>query len=476
MTECTKPGPNLQLKFDFGTGKPVTGAFDGGLISTDGGLGLIRLADEALELTQNASFCIGEKRRPDAVKHKLLDLLRQRIYAIASGYEDGNDANSLRFDPMHKLVLGNGEKDPNLASQPTMSRLENSITKEELSFLQDLLVHTYIRKHKKQPKKLVLDLDTTCDPVHGHQQLSFYNGFYGTFCYIPMFVFDESGYPLAALLRPGNSDVGGDAARVLRNILTILRKQWKHIPIEFRGDAAFCRREVYQVCEEFGVTYFIGLKSNHNLRCLAKDLIAKTKSEFESLYGETPMMDKSAWRRKEEQMRFSSKEEGRVQEIHEAEKYVRRVGELAWRGRGYTSDMRVICRADYSKAGSELRFVVTNHKGGNPKWLYENKYCRRGQCENWIKELKMIDVDRLSCQEFNANQFRLLEHVFAYILLHELRLRLPKESSNVSIQILVLQFIKIGVLVKESVRRITLHWTSSYPRSQTFAALVASFS
>lgn len=476
MTECTKPAANLQLKFDFGIGKTVTGSFDGGLISTDGGLGLLRLVDDKLELTKNASFCIAEKRRPDSIKHSILDILRQRIYGIAAGYEDANDATSLRFDPMHKLANGKALNDSDLASQPTISRLENSITKEELTFLQELLVHTYIRKHRKQPKKLVLDLDTTCDPVHGHQQLSFYNGFYGTFCYIPMFVFDEAGYPLVALLRPGNSDVGGDAARVLRNILTILRKQWKNIPIEFRGDAAFCRREVYQVCEEFRVTYFIGLKSNHNLRCLAKDLIEKSKTEFESLYGETQVMDKSAWRRKEERMRFSSKANGRVQEIHEAEKYVRRVGELAWRGHGYTADMRVICRADYSEAGSELRFVVTNHKGGNPKWLYENKYCRRGQCENWIKELKMIDVDRLSCQEFNANQFRLLEHVFAYIMLRELRERLPKGSANVSIQTLVLQFIKIGVLVQESIRRITLHWTSSYPRSQTFAALVESFS
>lgn len=475
MTECTKPGANLQLKFDFGIGKTVTGSFSGGLISSDGGLGLIRIADDALELTKSASYCIGEKRRPDAVKHTLLDLLRQRIYGIASGYEDGNDANSLRCDPMHKLVLGKTESDPNLASQPTISRLENSIKKEELNFLQDLLVHTYIRKHKKPPKKLVLDLDTTCDPVHGYQQLSFYNGFYGTFCYIPMFVFDESGYPLVALLRPGNADVGGDAARVLRNILAILRRQWKDVPIEFRADAAFCRREVYQVCEEFRVTYFIGLKSNHNLRCLAKDLIDRTKKEFESLYGETPTMDKSAWRRKEERRRFSSKAEGRVQEIHESEKFVRRVGELAWRGHGYTEDIRVICRADYSEAGSELRFVITNHKSGNPKWLYENKYCRRGQCENWIKELKMIDVDRLSCQEFNANQFRLLEHVFAYILLHELRERVSWNYPNVSIQTFVLQFIKIGVLVKESVRRIALHWTSSYPRAQTFAALVASF-
>ncbi|QQR60206.1 MAG: transposase [Candidatus Melainabacteria bacterium] len=172
---------------------------------------------------------------------------------------------------------------------------------------------------QKPPKKLVLDLDTTCDPVHGYQQLSFYNAFYSTFCYIPMFVFDQHGYPLASLLRPGNADVGGDAARVLRNLFKILRSTWKNVPIEFRADAAFCRREVYQVCEEFKVVYFIGLKSNHNLRCLAKDLSDSTKHEFESIYGVLPQQDKTAWRRKQEKMRFSSKAEGRVQEIKESE-------------------------------------------------------------------------------------------------------------------------------------------------------------
>ncbi|QQR55702.1 MAG: IS1380 family transposase [Candidatus Melainabacteria bacterium] len=475
MTECTKPDANLQLKFDFEIGKPVIGAFDGGLISTDGGLGLLRFADDALKLTEFASICIKEKRRPDVLKHSLQDLLRQRIYAIAAGYEDANDASSLRYDPMHKLVLGRATSDRNLASQPTISRLENSVTSEELSFLQDLLVHTYIKKHKKPPKKLVLDLDTTCDPVHGYQQLSFYNAFYSTFCYIPMFVFDQHGYPLASLLRPGNADVGGDAARVLRNLFKILRSTWKNVPIEFRADAAFCRREVYQVCEEFKVVYFIGLKSNHNLRCLAKDLSDSTKHEFESIYGVLPQQDKTAWRRKQEKMRFSSKAEGRVQEIKESEAYIRKVGELAWRGRGYTHDMRVICRADYSEDGLDLRFVVTNHSGGNPRWLYETKYCRRGQCENWIKELKMVEVDRLSCQEFNANQFRLLEYTFAYILLRELRERLSKNESRISIQTFVLQFIKIGVLVRESVRRISLHWTSAYPRQQSFAALNLGF-
>lgn len=476
MTECTNPTGDLQLKFDFGIGKPIVGSFNGGQISSDGGLTLIRAVDDQLGLTKWIATCIAEKRRPDLVQHSQLDLIRQRVFAIASGHEDVNDAQYLRFDAMHKIAVGRAPTDAELASQPTICRLENSVTETEVEFLSDLLIHTYIRKQRKAPKKIVLDLDTTCDPVHGYQQLSFYNGFYGTFCYIPMFIFDESGFPLACLLRPGNADVGGDAARCLRRVVSILRAEWPAVRIEFRADAAFCRREVYEVCENFGITYFIGLKTNHALRCLAKDLVQSARDEFISLYGEPLALDKTAWRQREEAMRFAEKGDGRMQEIHESQRMTRKVGQLSWRGRGYTQDMRVICRADYTDDGPELRFVITNHPTGNPRWIYENKYCRRGQCENWIKELKMIDCDRLSCQEFVANQFRLLLHCFAYILLRELRERLSQSQPKMSIDQFVLKFVKVGVLVRESARRVVLHWSSAFPRQAEFRALALSCS
>ena len=474
MTECTNVAPGAQLKFDFEIGKPVYGAFDGGQISSDGGLCLLRTVDDRLELTEQIAICIGEKRRGDLIKHGLQALVRQRVFAIAAGYEDANDAQHLRSDPMHKLVVGRAPSQHDLASQPTMSRLENSVSARELEFLGDLLVHTYVKKFRKPPKKIVLDLDTTCDPVYGYQQLSFYNGFYGMSCYIPMFIFDEEGFPLCSLLRPGNADVGGDAARCLRNVVQILRSVWPNTIIEFRADAAFCRREVYAVCEEFGITYFIGLKTNHALRCLAKDLVELAKKEFEALFGAPLELETTAWRRKEEAMRFSAKDDGRMQELFESERMTRKVGQLSWKGRGYTQDMRVICRADFTDDGPELRFVITNHPTGNPRWIYENKYCRRGQCENWIKELKMIDCDRLSCQEFNANQFRLLLHVFAYVLLRELRERVSENGRRMSIDQFRLKFLKVGVLVRETCRRVVLHWNSAFPRQAQFLALVES--
>ncbi|MBS1955281.1 MAG: IS1380 family transposase [Cyanobacteria bacterium SZAS-4] len=280
MTECTKVASGAQLNFDFELGKPVVGSFDGGLISSDGGLTLLRQVDRKLRLTEQMALCIAEKRRPDAVTHNIQQIIMQRLFAIGAGYEDVNDATVLRFDPMHKLAVGKLLSEADLASQPTISRFENSVNETELDFLQDLLVQLYVQQHRKPPQKLVLDLETTCDPVHGNQQLSFFNGFYRTFCYIPLFVFDQDGFPLAALLRAGNAEVGGDAARVLRRILAILRKAWPTIPIEFRADAAFCRREVYEVCETNRVTYYIGLKSNHALRCLAKPLVADAKKRI----------------------------------------------------------------------------------------------------------------------------------------------------------------------------------------------------
>ncbi|MBS1955280.1 MAG: transposase [Cyanobacteria bacterium SZAS-4] len=195
------------------------------------------------------------------------------------------------------------------------------------------------------------------------------------------------------------------------------------------------------------------------------------KKEFEQIYGSPALLDKTAWRQNQERLRFSSKDEGRMQETHESHRLVRKVGQLYWKGRGYNDDMRVICRADYTDAGTELRFVITNRAKGNPRWLYENRYCGRGQCENWIKELKAINCDRLSCQEFKANQFRLLEHTMAYILLKTLRDRLSKFHATISIDQLRLKFVRIWVLVKESARRIHLQWSECYPCKLEFIRL-----
>jgi hypothetical protein len=474
MTECTKQQPEAQLTFNFNLGKAVQGAFDAGQISIDGGLGLLRLVDERLRISEQVTLCIADGRDFSYVKHLLRDLVRQRIFMIAAGSEDVNDATLLRHDPMHKLSLGKlPSSGSSLASQPTLCRLENSISSSENSLLQELLLRSYIQRFRTPPEHIVLDVDTTCDPVHGYQQLSFFNGFYHKECYIPLFVFDQDGYPLLAKLRPGNFAPAESAAADIRHIVEGLRKSFPKTRIELRADAAFCNRDFYRLCEQNNVTFYIGLKSNHALRSKVKGLEARAKGIFESLYGPAVAPRGKAWRQREERLRFSSKAAGRMQEHFEQERAIRIVEDVQYQARSWDVERRVICRCDYTEEGAEFRFVVTNAKAGRPKWVYETKYCGRGQCENWIKELKVMKCDRLSCQEFEANQFRLLLHAFAYILLRELREQIPLRSRSIAIETVRLRFIKIAVLVKESVRRVRLHWTSTHPWQTEFCSLVA---
>jgi hypothetical protein len=279
--------------------------------------------------------------------------------------------------------------------------LENAVTTTENGFLQGLLLHSYIQQFAQPPKHIVLDVDTTCDPVHGYQQLSFFNGFYHKECYIPLFVFDQAGYPLLARLRPGNFAPAEQAAADIRHIVEGLRKAWPTTRIELIADAAFGNRDFYRLCR------------------------------------------------------------------------VRLLEDIKYQSRTWDIERRVICRCDYTEEGPELRFIVTNSSTERPKWVYETKYCGRGQCENWIKELKYIKCDRLSCQEFEANQFRLLLHTFAYVLIRHLRESLSKRQPMMSVGTLRLRLIKIGVLVRESARRVLLQWSSTCPWQSEFLALHA---
>lgn len=478
MTQSTKRQRELQLRFDFGSGKPIEGQFDAGKISSDGGLVLIRAADDKLELSEQIAMCLVDRRQPGKVKHELVDQIRQRLCMVTAGYEDLNDADKLSGDGMHKIAVGkNPVTDRDLASDSTLVRLENGRTEQELGFLQELLVHVFIQRHKQAPDRIVLDMDTTCDEVHGYQQLSFYNGFYKTYCYTPLFIFAGS-FPLAAMLRPGNAAPAEGAVRALRPVVKALREAWPGLIIDLRADAGFSTPELYEFCEEADVNYFIGLKPNNHMLLKARSLVARTKARYVELYGPVQdLTDKQAkkqrkikWRQKEERIRFSSKAEGRMQEHFEDEdeRRVRMVGDIPYQADCWRTKRRVIARCDYTPEGAEIRYIVTNYTGGRPKWIYEDKYCKRGQCENYIKELKALKCDRLSCQEFIPNQFRLLLHTFAYILMSALRNCLPGELARVSVETLRLRLIKIAVIVRETARNIELHWSSHCPWQKQF--------
>jgi hypothetical protein len=481
MTQCKSnvriKQPSMQLELGFG--KPVEARFDGDCISTDGGLTLLRKADDRLELTKLAAWCIRDGRRSDLVKHKLENLLKQRIYAIAAGYEDCNDAAKLGTDGMHKLALGFLPKSQHrLASQPTLSRWENSVDDVALKAMQKLLVHTYIRRHKKRPKTIRLAMDTSCDKVYGFQQLSFYNGFYEEYCFTPLFIFDDDGFPLAALLRHGNAGPGEYGTRMVREVVHELRLAWPGVAVELTADAGFCLPELYEYCEQNAVTYFIGIKGNAGFHYHSEETVRACKAAFDEFGIETAPVGKygtysatarkMAWRQKEERIRFSSKQEGRQQEHFEDELLVRKFVEFGYDAREWTRTRRIIARVDYTTMGPDVRYVITNSNAQNIKRLYEDKYCRRARCENWIKDLKTyLKCDRTSCQEFSANQFRLLLHTFAYLLMWEVRQKAGLKTATM--QTVQLQLIKVGVLIKETARRVWLHLASDFPWQKEYA-------
>lgn len=481
MTQCKTNGNRNQasMQLDLGLNKPVVANFDGDCISTDGGIMLLRKADQRLELTKLAAYCLKDERRPDLVKHNVESLLRQRIYAIAVGFEDCNDANILRNDGLHKLANGILPKTGHaLASQPTLSRWENSVDEVSLRALQKLLVHTYIRRFKKPPSSIKLSMDTTCDKVYGYQQLSFYNGFYEEYCFTPLFIFDDDGFPLAALLRHGNAAPAEYGTRMVREVIKELRLAWPKVRLELTADAGFCTPDLYEFCERNAITYFIGIKSNSGFSYHSEETIRACKADFDAFGVETAPLGKYgkycskakklAWRQKEERIRFSSKSEGRSQEHFEDQLLVRKFMEFEYHARGWSRPRRIIARCDYASTGPDIRYVITNSSMKDIKRLYEDKYCRRARCENWIKDLKTyLKSDRTSCQEFAANQFRLLLHTFAYVLLWEVRLQ--ADLKTCTMQTIQLHLMKVGVLVKETARCIRLRLASDFPLQKEFA-------
>jgi hypothetical protein len=464
-----------QMRLDLPNLKPIEQDFDGGRVCSDGGLLLLRKADQALDLCAMASFAIRDTRRPGAVKHEVVDLLRQRVYAIAAGNEDCNDASRLRFDAMHQLAVG---KDEALASQPSLSRFENSADAVTNAALQRLLVHAYIRRAPKAPKVLCLAMDTTCDEAYGRQQMIQFNGFYETYCYVPLFIFTEDGFPLCALLRPGAPNPIEDAMRMIKQVVREIRLSWPHTRIELSADAGFADGELFDLLEDLNITYFVAAAGHAGYAYHAQELVFKCKQEFDEFGFQSPELKKyamlktpedrkKALKRKEEAMRYSTKEEGRMQEIFEAELHVKKYGEFQYRAREWRQKRRVIFRVDYSMTGPDTRFVVTNLRGSSSRKIYEDRYCPRCQCENWIKDLKLyLSSGRTSCQEFEANQFRLFLHTFAYILTWEVRKRGCIKAMTV--ETFRLQFLKIGVLVKETARKFTLHLASEFPWQEQY--------
>ena len=434
MTRCSS-------RIELGNlhGKQITGGFEGGDICTDGGLMLVEKADRRLKLTKRLSAVLTDTRDPGKVKHSLAEMIRQRVYQIACGYQDCNDADDLGFAPLLKAAVGRlPQNGPQLASQPTLSRRENSVTRSELYRMSQMLVDLFIQRHSG-PRKVVVDIDATDDPTHGQQQLSGFHGYYDEHCYLPLIVTARvEGEPdelLAAILRPGRSYPGARAVTMLKRLVAKLREAWPDVTILVRADSGFARPEVYRFCETHGIPYLIGLITNPRLQQLAELYLKQARA-----YHDEP---------------------GRK---------VRRLHETHYAAASWRHKRRVLVKAEVTDRGDNPRFVATD-MSGDPLVLYDC-YAGRGEAENRIKELKDLAIDRTSCHRFLPNQFRLILHAAAFVLLSFLRRHLA-DTELASAQVATIQrkLLKLGGLVKETCRRVWLHFASSCPLQRLWPTL-----
>ena len=434
--------------------RPVVAKFDQSQGSSDGGAVLLKAADRDLGLIASLAPCLKDDRQEGKIRHELDDLLTQRIMAIACGYEDANDAARLASDPVHKLLVG---RDPaegeDLASQPTLSRFENSVGRKELFRMGEGLADTVIERHRKRlhgrARLITIDLDPTDDPTHGAQQLSFFNWHYDSYCYLPVVGFltfnqEPEQYLVTAVLRPGKAPGSKGAVGILRRLIERVREAFPDAKIQVRLDGGFATPEVLYFLDcEPKVEYLVNFASNAVLERKAESAMkrvrrdSKISGQTEHVYGECQYRTRKTWPWKR-----------RV--IYKAE----------------------VVRAEGKKPKDNPRFVVTNMKQ-SPQWLYEEVYCQRGDLENRIKELHYgMEIGRTSCTNFWANQFRVLMTAAAYVLMQELRSGLAgTASARAQVSTLRERFIKIGAKVIASARRIVLHLPRSFPYLDSFHRL-----
>lgn len=435
------------LKTRFGTSPlQLEAAFDGGRVTSDGGLCWLAEADHELGVCEAIAKHVPQWRG-SSVRHSLRTLVGQRVYQIACGYEDQDDCDALRTDPLLKLVLGRlPETEPDLASQPTISRFENAPGGRDCLRMARALGELYVRRRGKDgaPECILLDFDATDDPAHGEQEGTYYHGYYGERIYHPLLVFDgETGQLVTAVLRPGNTHASRGALAILKRIVGRLREAWgAGVEIEIRADAGFAVPEVYEYCEKEGIGYTIGLISNPRLEALAEDLLERAKRESEA-------------------------------KAQEEEEKVRLVSDASYQAGSWERARRVIYKAEVLQKGTSTRFVVTS-RTDEPTELY-NWYVRRGEAEGWIKDFKRaLKADRLSCHRFFANQFRLLLHAAAYWLLDELRKKLVAVGiRRMQLDTLRLYLIKIGGRVRELLTKVRLYLASGHPGQRLWNALVS---
>ena len=434
MTECYS-----QLTFSFYQHKQLVADFKGGQISSDAGLLLVREFAGQLGWLSEAAGILSDPRDESRTEHTILEMLQQRIFGIIGGYEDCNDHDRLRDDPVLKMVADREPDGDPLASQPTLSRFENWVSAREVAKLNRLLVEHYIALFRRnKPKEIILDVDPTDDPCHGHQQLALFNGFYDQYMYFPLLVYERaSGLLLGARLRPGNSHSAKGVLGLLRPIIHRLKRAFPRAKIIVRADAGFAAPHVYEFCERERLGYLIGIPIN---------------SVFD---------ERTEWALKWLSERFARDCRAR-----------RWIGGFRHRAQSWRRTRRIIYKAEVNKEGTNRRFVVTNLPG-LPVHLYP-VYSDRGTAETFIDQFKNgLKADRLSCPRFVANAFRLMMYALTYNLMRVFgRLLGGTALENASIETIRSRLLKIGARIQSTVRRVWVHMASGFPLRKVLAIVL----
>ncbi|MCA1715046.1 MAG: IS1380 family transposase [Gammaproteobacteria bacterium] len=421
------------------SGKTIEAAFDGGSLSSDAGVLVLREVERRLGVAGRLAACIADDRQPGRVRHSLADGFRFRMLMIACGYEDAIDADSLRGDPAFKMALGRLPSAAELCSQSTISRLENRPDVRALLRMARAMVDLYCASFRQVPRRIVLDLDDTFDAAHGGQQLRLFNAHFDGHGFQPIVVFDGEGRIVAAVLRPARRPSGREIAGHLRRLIRALRAHWPRVEILIRADSHYAAPEVIDLCRSADVDFILGLNTNPALRAHVAVLEASTAARRSG--------------------------GGKV----------RRFAEFLDAARSWRRVERIVARVEAGPQGVDTRFIVTSLETGRGKWLYEHLYCRRGEAENHIKAFKRhLAADRTSCHRAAANQMRLMLHAGAYWLMWGLRAATPRRSAwrTAQFDTLRLRLLKIAARIVEMKTKVKVHLPTACPVQPALALIL----
>lgn len=456
MTQCSQGG----LLFQELAGREVVAHFDGGKVTSDAGGLLLREVEARFGFVQQFARCFSDFRDPERTEHTLAELLKQRVYGLCLGYEDLNDHDRLRFDPLLAVLVD--KKDPEgenrarkedcgkaLAGKSTLNRLELTPVRASIDSrykkivarmgaIEDFLVDAFLQQQLLPPARIVLDLDATDSPLHGHQLGRFFHGYYDSYCYLPLYIFCGD-HPLCARLRPADLDASTGALKQVQHIVAHIRRHWPNVKIVLRGDSGFCREHLMRWCEANDVDYLFGLAKNARLLRVLGGELHQAKQQFQ-----------------------------------ETQHAARVFKDFTYRTRkSWSRERRVVGKAEHLNKGANPRFVVTSltPEEYDARTLYEQEYCGRGDMENRIKEQqRMLFADRVSCSTMRANQVRLYLSTVAYIVMRALREFGMAETDLAAAQCdtIRLKLLKIGAVIRVTVRKVWVSLSEAYPFREVF--------